>query len=29
MGGGGTTADRGEHSEMNTLDVIVQLESLI
>ena len=29
MGGGGTTADRGENSDMNTLDVTIRLESMI
>ena len=29
MGGGGTTADRGENSEMNALEVILQLENAV
>jgi hypothetical protein len=29
MGGGGTTADRGENSDLNALDVTIRLESLV
>ena len=29
MGGGGTTADRGEYSSMSAIDISVQLETLI
>lgn len=29
MGGGGTTADRGENSEINALEVILQLENAV
>jgi hypothetical protein len=29
MGGGGTTADRGENSDINALEIAVRLESLI
>ena len=29
MGGGGTTADRGENTDMNAIDISVILENLI
>ena len=29
MGGGGTTVDRGEYSEMTALEISIQLETLI